>query len=114
MKKDKKKFKETKVGGWLRQHAPSVLEGVSSLTPDAGLLKVVAQAVRGGDASEEAKLEFERLLVEAEADAQLQVTRRWEADARNSYWLPNNIRPITLSVLLVAVLGFITADGIKG
>ena len=111
---DKKKFKDTKVGGWLQKHAPAILDGVSDLTPDAGLLGVVADAVRGKEVDPAAMLEFERLLQEAEADAQAHVTRRWEADTKTSFWLPNNIRPVTLITLLVAILGFITADGITG
>lgn len=112
MKHDKKRFKETKVGGWLRKHAPSVLEGVSDLVPDAGLLDVVAKAVRGGDVAPEDRLEFERLVADAQAEAQRQVTARWEADTKTSFWLPNNIRPVTLIVLLIAIICFITVDGI--
>lgn len=114
MKEEKKKFKDTKVGAWLRKHAPSILAGVSELTPDAGLLKVVAQAVQGETIDPADRLEFERLVADAEAEAQRQVTARWEADTKTSFWLPNNIRPMTLIVLLVAILGFILADGING
>lgn len=114
MKEEKKKFRDTKVGGWLRKHAPSILAGVSDLTPDAGLLNVVAKAIQGEEIDPKDRLEFQRLLEEAEAAAQEQVTRRWEADAKTSFWLPNNIRPLTLAVLLVAILAFITADGIEG
>lgn len=114
MSGEKKKFKDTKVGGWLRKNAPAVLETVSDLTPDAGLLDLVAQVVRGSEMDAATKLEFEKLLIEAEADAQQQVTRRWEADTKTRYWLPNNIRPVTLVVMLAAIIGFILADGIDG
>lgn len=111
MKGDRKKFKDTKVGQWLRNHAPSILDGVSELTPDAGLLSVVASAVRGNDGiSEELKMEFQKLTLEAEADAQAQVTARWVADTKTAYWLPNNIRPISMMVLMVSTLTFIALD----
>ena len=114
MKEGKKKFKDTKVGAWLAQHAPSILDGVSELTPDAGLLSVVADAVRGRQLPEEDLMEFERLKVEAEKSFQDNVTRRWEADTKTNYWLPNNIRPVTLATLTLVTLTFIGIDAADG
>lgn len=110
MKDDKKKFKDTKVGQWLQTKAPAVLDGVSELTPDAGLLGVVADALRGQQMPEEDMLEFEKLAKEAEMEAQRQVTARWEADTKTAYWLPNNIRPVSMITLMVSTLVFIALD----
>tara|TARA_R100000322_G_scaffold96439_1_gene60779 strand:+ start:364 stop:585 length:222 start_codon:yes stop_codon:yes gene_type:complete len=41
------------------------------------------------------KNKMREILANAESNAQLQVTRRWEADAKAG-WLPANIRPLTL------------------
>ena len=44
------------------------------------------------------KANLKEIVAKAEANAQEQVTRRWEADAKAG-WLPANIRPLTLAFL---------------
>tara|TARA_R100000808_G_C2092993_1_gene112706 strand:+ start:59 stop:451 length:393 start_codon:yes stop_codon:yes gene_type:complete len=46
-----------------------------------------------------AKNELKKLFANAEATAQEQVTRRWEADAKSDNYLSKNIRPLTLIFL---------------
>ncbi len=113
MEKKRKKFKDTKAGQWLKQNAPDVLHGVSDLLPDAGLLNLVASAVRGKGLDPTKELEFTQILIEEERIAQEAVSRRWEADSRMKYWLPSNVRPLTMVALLVAVFTFITLDSIS-
>ena len=112
--KDKKKFKDTKVGKFLTDKAPDIISGVGDLIPDAGILSVVAKAVGGSDMSAEDKLEFERLAAGFQLELQRQVTARWEADAATKFWLPNNIRPLTLIALTVVTLTFIGLDAADG
>lgn len=111
---DKKKFKDTKVGKFLADKAPDIISGVGDLIPDAGILSVVAKAVGGSDMSAEDKLEFERLAAGFQLELQRQVTARWEADATTKFWLPNNIRPLTLIALTVVTLTFIGIDAAGG
>lgn len=111
---DKKKFKDTKVGGWLSEKAPDILETVSDLTPDGGVLDAVAGLIRGKeDMPAELKMEFERMYIEERLALEEGVTRRWEADTKTSYWLPNNIRPLSVAVLLGAIVVFAGADSIE-
>ena len=112
--KEKKKFKDTRVGKFLTDKAPDIISGVGDLIPDAGILSVVAKAVGGSDMSAEDKLEFERLAAEFQLELQRQVTARWEADAATKFWLPNNIRPLTLIALTVVTLSFIGIDAAGG
>ena len=42
----------------------------------------------------EAKRKMKEVLMQAEAQAQEQVTRRWEADMKSDNWLSKNIRPL--------------------
>lgn len=113
MNKDRKKFKDTKVGGWLKTNAPAVLESVSELTPDGGLLNVVADAIRGNAVlTPEQKLEFERIMAEERASAQEQVTRRWEADAKSDVKLAKFIRPAVLIALTVFFMVIMVWDGL--
>ena len=49
-----------------------------------------------------AKQAMQEVLMEAESDAQEQVTRRWEADMKADNWLSKNIRPL-ICVFLTAI-----------
>ena len=49
------------------------------------------------------KNKMQEILANAEANAQEQITRRWEADAKAG-WLPANIRPLTLAFLIVSTV----------
>ena len=42
----------------------------------------------------EAKRKMKEVLMQAESQAQEQVTRRWEADMKSDNWLSKNIRPL--------------------
>jgi hypothetical protein len=44
-RKDKKKFKETKVGVFIKDKAPEILDTVGDLLPDAGVLGIVKNLV---------------------------------------------------------------------
>ena len=56
------------------------------------------------------KTKLKQILAEAESNAQEQVTRRWEADAKAG-WLPANIRPLTLAFLVVSTVVLIFIEG---
>jgi hypothetical protein len=67
--------------------------------------------------TKEEKLELrntlQQILSEAESNAQEQVTRRWEADAKAG-WLPANIRPLTLAFLTMMFVLISFTDGNLG
>ena len=50
----------------------------------------------------EAKRKMEEVLMQAESQAQEQVTRRWEADMKSDNWLSKNIRPL-ICIFLTAI-----------
>ena len=56
---------------------------------------------------------MQEVLTKAESNAQEQVTRRWEADAKAG-WLPANIRPITLAFLTMIFVIISFFDGNLG
>ena len=56
------------------------------------------------------KNKMREILASAESNAQLQVTRRWEADAKAG-WLPANIRPLTLIFLTFVFVVISVFDG---
>ena len=59
------------------------------------------------------KNKMQEILANAEANAQEQVTRRWEADAKAG-WLPANIRPMTLAFLTMIFVLISFFDGNVG
>lgn len=64
--KDKKKFKETKVGKFLKEKAPHILDLVGDVLPSQGTLGIVKNLIdRDDDISAEDKKELHNQLVEA-------------------------------------------------
>jgi len=62
----------------------------------------------------EAKRKMKEVLMQAESQAQEQVTRRWEADMKSDNWLSKNIRPL-ICIFLTAMFVVISIfDGNAG
>ena len=49
------------------------------------------------------KANLKEIIAKAEANAQEQITRRWESDNKAG-WLPANIRPLTLAFLVASTV----------
>lgn len=110
-RKDRKPFAETKVGAWLKDNAPDILDVAGDIVPGGSILDAVAGVIRGKeDMAPELKMEFEKLYLQERMAMEEGVTRRWEADTKTNYWLPNNIRPLTAAALVVAIVGFAGID----
>ena len=91
----------------------NVLTGLAGkLLPEAG--KILDELVTSGEEKAAAKQKLEELFVKAEADAQKEVTARWEADTKSGNWLAANIRPLAL-IFLTAVFALLSiTDGNVG
>ena len=102
MSKTKKPFKETGVGKFLIEKAPSIL----GIVGDAFLPgNVISELISGNSQLSEAdkQIALEKLKLErAEIDG---VTRRWVSDSRSQSWLARNVRPLTLVTLVGAYVG---------
>ena len=61
-----------------------------------------------------AKKAMKEVLMKAEADAQEQVTRRWEADMKSDNWLSKNIRPLVCIFLTIIFVFLSMFDGNVG
>jgi len=108
-----KKLKDTKVGRFLKEKIPEVASNIGAFLPDQGGLGVLKRMVDGSpEISAQDKLEFERLVNEMEAQAQEQVTRRWEADAKSDVKLAKYIRPLILIVLTLFYIIITIWDGL--
>ena len=83
-----------------------------------GVVKQVGEVIDNLSTSEEERLEakrkMEKVLMQAESQAQEQVTRRWEADMKSDNWLSKNIRPL-ICIFLTAMFVVISIfDGNAG
>jgi hypothetical protein len=83
-----------------------------------GVIKQVGDVLDNLTTSKEEKLaaqqKIKEVLVQAEANAQEQVTRRWEADMKSDNWLSKNIRPL-ICIFLTAMFVVISIfDGNAG
>lgn len=104
-----KKLRDTKVGQWLKEKAPSVLEVVGDVLPDRGVLGVVKNLV---DKDPTLDSESFKAVMESEIKAQENVTRRWEADAKSDVKLAKLIRPIMLVLLCVFFMVMMVWEGL--
>lgn len=104
-----KRLKDTKVGQWLREKAPSVLDVVGDALPDRGVLGVVKNLV---DKDPTLDSESFKAVMDAEVQAQQQVTRRWEADTKADVKIAQYIRPLTLVALTLFYMAITVWDGL--
>ena len=65
--------------------------------------KLVDNVVTTDAERKELKIKFKQMILDAKANAEEQITRRWEADSKAG-WLPANIRPLTLAFLVVSTI----------
>lgn len=104
-----KPLKDTKLGQWLKDKAPSVLDIVGDALPDKGVLGIVKNLV---DKDPTLDSEQFKTLMEAETAAQQNVTERWKADASSDMKLPKLIRPVMLIVLCLFFMVLTIWDGV--
>lgn len=111
---DKKKFKDTKVGGWLAKNAPKVLDTVGDVLPDKGVLGIVKNLIDNDpDISIEQRMEYERLHNELLMAQEAEISDRWKHDMSSDSWLSKNVRPLTLVSLLVFLFVMIFLDAME-
>lgn len=103
------KIKDTKLGEWLKEKAPSVLETVGDLLPNQGALGVVKNLLDKEPGIDPAEAKAK---IDAEIAFQNNVTERWKADMDGDVKLAKIIRPIMLIVLTAIFLGLVVFDSI--
>jgi hypothetical protein len=80
-----------------------------------GVIKQVGDVLDNLTTSKEEKLaarqKIKEVLMQAEANAQEQVSRRWEADMKSDNWLSKNIRPLICIFLTIMFIIISIFDG---
>jgi len=103
--KNKKKFRETKVGQFLSKSG--IVDNLLDVVPDKGILGVVKNILVKDNTLPPVDKEQALKLLEMDIAEMEAVTRRWEADANSGSWLSSNVRPLTLIfITLVYTAGF--------
>ena len=97
MEKSSKPIKETNLGKWLKEKAPSVLDVAGDLLPDRGALGVVKSLL---DNTTDVDPAESQAAIDAEIAFQNNVTERWKADMGSDVKLAKMIRPVTLICLM--------------
>lgn len=110
----KKKIKDTALGAWLSTKVPALADKVGDLLPESGVLGMVKNLVDSEPSvSAEDKLEFEKLKMQQEIEAQKQVSERWKADMGSDVKLAKMIRPVTLICLMSMFMLTMVADSME-
>ncbi len=109
-KKTKKKFNETKVGIFLKEKAPKILDQVGEFLPDQGGLGIVKNLISGDSNIEPKDKEMALKLLDQDIAEMDNISNRWMNDMRSDSWLSKNTRPMTLIFLTLAMTIFIILD----
>lgn len=96
MSKDRKKFRDTKVGKFLSKTAPNILGAFGDVLPDQGVLGVVKNLIDKDDKMPVQDKETALKLLEQDVIEMQEITKRWSADMASKSWLAQNVRPLTL------------------
>lgn len=109
MSSERNKIKDTNLGKWLKEKAPSVLNTVGDLLPDQGALGVVKNLLDKEPGIDPAEAKAK---IDAEIAFQNNVTERWKADMSSDVNLAKYIRPVTLICLMVMFMATMVADSL--
>ena len=108
--KNKKKFKETKVGVFLKEKAPAILDTVGEFLPDQGGLGIVKNLITSNNTINPKDKETALKLLDQDIAEMNNISERWASDMKSDSWLSKNTRPMTLIFLTLAMTIFIILD----
>ena len=105
-----KKFKDTKVGKFLKEKAPGILDQVGDVLPDKGVLGVIKNLIDKDEKMLPKDKETAMALLNQETIEMQEVTKRWSSDMNSDSWLSKNTRPLALIFLTIATTLMIIVD----
>jgi ABC-type antimicrobial peptide transport system permease subunit len=111
-KKSKKKFKETKVGIFLKEKGPKILDTIGDVLPNNGVYGVVKNLISQDEEMDSADKDLALKMIDQDIAEMQGVSERWEYDMKSDSWLSKNTRPLTLIYLTVCMTLFIVFDSI--
>ena len=109
-KRNKKKFKDTKVGSFLKDKAPAILDTVGEFLPDQGGLGIVINLISSDKSIAPQDKEMALKLLEQDIAEMNNISQRWDSDMKSDSWLSKNTRPMTLIYLTLVMSILIILD----
>jgi len=109
----KKKFKDTKVGGFLTKVAPGILGIAGDILPNAGIFGIVKNLITKDDTLPPEDKEKALMLLEQDMVEMEEVSKRWESDMKSDSWLSKNTRPMSLIFLTLSMVLLILLDSFE-
>lgn len=110
MKDGNKKFKDTKVGVFLKEKAPGILDSIGDVLPDKGVLGIVKNLIDKDDKMLPQDKETAMALIDLESVEMQEVSKRWASDMNSDSWLSKNTRPLALIFLTMVTTIMIIID----
>ena len=109
----KKKFKDTKVGKFLKSVGSTLGDGMGDILPDNGVLGVFKRLIAKDNTLTPQDKETALKLIEIDAQEFSEISKRWDSDMQSDSWLSKNVRPITLIYLTLATTIYIVLDSLQ-
>ena len=72
---------------------------------------LIDEFVDSDEEKREAKAKVTKIILDADAAMDKEITERWKADASTDSWLPKNIRPVSYAAVLTIFLAMALTDG---
>ena len=107
---NKKKFKDTKLGVFLKEKAPKILDSVGDVLPDNGAFGIVKNLISSDTTMPPQDKETALKLLDMDIAEMNNVSERWRSDMTSDSWLSKNTRPLTLIYLTVCMTILIVID----
>ena len=110
--KEKKKFKDTKVGQFLIGEK-GVFKNLGDILPEKGFLGVLKNLIDKDSILTPQDKETALKLLEMDLNEIQEVTKRWDSDMKSDSWLSKNTRPLTLIYLTFVTTVYIVLDSLQ-
>ena len=108
----KKKFKDTKVGGFLSKNGSYIVRAIGESIPDKGLLGLAKNLIVDDKDMSEGERATALGLLELDMKEMEDVTERWQADASSDNKIAKVARPIIVLYLTLMVSVYIILDSV--
>ena len=113
--KEKKPFKQTRIGKFLLNKAPSLAGDILSVAGDitgVEILKNIGSKIKRSEELTPIDKEQAMQLLDMDIKEMEEVSKRWLADMNSDSWMSKNVRPMTLIYLLVIFTVLVIGDSI--
>jgi hypothetical protein len=104
-----KKFKETKVGKFLSNVAPKLIDGVGDILPDNGALGILKNVISKDDTIPQQDKDIALELLKQDEIEMQEITKRLQSD--NEHNITRLVRPISYGAMFVLYMACIFFDG---